>query len=842
MATRRWGKVLRALQSHDGRLAEDPLRFVQATSTGGGRSGNGGDPDPQLILDVSDVSQGLYAHVVAASGLGKPGLQVSQDIEYAVRAAARLFEEGDLAGELAGALGLAKEAGARNICTIAALLLANACLLHRRLCEVPGLESLPKLNKVGGASDSAAVLRTAWQAILDRDYAPVFEPPLAVLDALPARRYVGHALRILAECANRVADSLSALGYDHSGPLYHRILPNAQAYGAFYTNNLSALMLARLALDKGFVNWADPKAVSQLRIMDPACGTGTLLMASLHVIKKRLEEEGRGCTDDSHTHGTPDDMWLHQVLVEEVLCGLDVNRHAIQLAACNLTLGAPTVDYRRMNLLTLKHGPQPDGTVRAGSLDILGTADRADSLPALIRPLRTMDGLAAEQVDGSEGTAFPLGDLDVVMMNPPYTSNTHRNRHFGPAVVKRMQRHELDLRDQVLLMDPGAQGVIASNSIGTYFTPLADRLLHKDRGVLAKVIPATACTNASGLAERRFLARRFHIERIITSHDPRRIGFSENTSIHECLLIARRTTHEKHLPTEFVSLRKMPTTPSEALAAADAIASGDAHEWGQIAVWPTERVKAGDWTAVQWFDPQLAVVVGEIEASPHLEPLMQRYALGPSGRRIRDTYEKCDDDAKDAVRLFWSIASHLRRTMHGEPEEWRRPKFGKEALAERYWQQRSTVLVAERYDTVAGRLTALWTAEPSVGSGWTPVSIGNESRAKGLAAWWNSTPARLLLMNQRSRKLTYPKWSLAQLRRIRIPDEANPAWDMLADAWEEVHEKELLPMHQAKDCLVRRIIDAAAATALGVTEQRVADWRRRLANEPTVTNAPATWG
>lgn len=405
-----------------------------------------------------------------------------------------------------------------------------------------------------------------------------------------------------------------------------------------------------------------------------------------------------------------------------------------------------------------------------------------------------------------------------------------------------MQRHELDLRDIVLLMDPGAEGVIGSNSVGTYFTPLADRLLRKERGVLAKVIPATACINASGLAERRFLARRFHIERIITSHDPRRIGFSENTGIHECLLIARRTTRENDRPTEFISLRKMPTTPSEALAAADAIAIGDADEWGQIAVWPIERVKAGDWTAVQWFDPQLAVAVGKIEASPHLEPLMRRYDLGPAGQRIRETYEKCDEDATDAVRLFWSIASQLRRTMHGEPEEWRRPKFGKEALAAKYWQKRSNVLIAERYDTLGGRLTALWTSEPSVGSGWTPVSIGNERRAKGLAVWWNSTPARLMLMNQRSRKLTYPKWSLAQLRRVRIPGVANPAWDNLADAWEDVREKELLPMQQAKDCLVRRIIDASAATALGVTEERVADWRRRLANEPTVTNAPAIWG
>ncbi len=704
------GKVLRALQSHDGRLAEEPLRFVQATVTSGG--GGNGEPDSQFLLDLSDVSRGIYAHVVAASGLGKPGLQVSQDIEHAVRAAARIFEDGELADDLATVLGLPMEAGARNICTIAALLLANACLLHRRLCDVPGMEGLAKLNQVGGAYDPADVLRSAWHAILKRDYAPVFEPPLAVLGTLPRRRWVDHALRILAECANRVADSLSALGYDHSGPLYHRILPNAKAYGAFYTNNLSALMLARLALDENFCDWSDRQAVSRLRIMDPACGTGTLLMAALHVIKKRAQEADGRTRDGELSEGEQEK--LHRVLVEDMLCGLDVNRTAIQLAACNLTLGAPTVDYKRMNLFTLKHGPQRDGSVRAGSLEILGATDRADQLHALIRPLRSMAGLTAEQVDCAGDAEFPLKDLDLVMMNPPFTNNQKRNKQFGRKVAKRMQAHELRLRDDAEATDPGIRGVINANSVGTYFTPLAERLLHHRRGVLAKVIPVTACTNASGLAERRHLASSFHIERIVTSHDPKRPNFSENTNIHESLLVARRISRGEATPppppTEFVSLRRMPATPEEALAVSDAILSGKSAEWGEAFQWPSKLVEAGDWTPVQWFDGELANVVRRIEASPHLEPLDRRCAVGPAGRRIRDAYQNSGDDEADAVRLFWSINTRLRRKMHGRPEEYCRPKFGKERLAARYWHQRSNVLVAERYDTISGRLTALWTS------------------------------------------------------------------------------------------------------------------------------------
>ncbi len=296
-------------------------------------------------------------------------------------------------------------------------------------------------------------------------------------------------------------------------------------------------MLARLALDQEFTDWSDPEALENLRIIDPACGTGTLLMAALHVIKARAREAQR--LDDDGVAA------LHRQLVENSLCGLDINRHAVQLAACNLTLGAPTVDYRRMNLLTLRNGPQPNGDVRSGSLEILVAADASNSLRALRRPLLSLDGVEAEQVDRSGDVKFPLSGLDMVLMNPPFTSNDKRHRQFDRATVKRMQQHEMGIRDEVEARDDAAGGVIDANSLRTFFTPLMDRLLNQESGVLASVLPVTACTNASGRPERRFQANRFQVALIVTSHDPKALSFSENTSINECLQIARRPARSR---------------------------------------------------------------------------------------------------------------------------------------------------------------------------------------------------------------------------------------------------------------------------------------------------------
>ena len=599
------GRVLRALQAHDGRLAESPASFVkvyeQTTASAPPDSAGGSVQETagghiQRELELKEAEQGIYAHVVAASGLGKPGQLVADEIADAVRRASAILQDGELESPLAEALDLIPEddGGAKGICVVAALMLCNACLLQRRLRDEPEMKTILRLDKVAGASNPKEVLAIAWESILEKDYAPVFRPALAVLAALPDTKAVHDAIRALAECANRVADSLGDLGYDHAGPLYHRILGSARSDGAFYTNNVSAVMLARLAFTDDLVDWSDPEAVAQLRILDPACGTGTLLMAALQAIKARVSLRRDPTHDESDA--------LHKQLVEDVLCGLDINQHAIQLAACNMTLGAPTVDYQRMNLVTMPHGPQADGTPKAGSLEILNAADDAQDLRAMIAPRRSLQTLDGAQVSDSKEIRFPLHDLDVVIMNPPFTESKKRGRKFGAEALKRMQRLELDIRDRLQRRDDSAGRVLSINSIQTFFVPLAERLLHSRRGVLATVLPVAGCTGGSGLAERRFLAERFHIERIVTTHDPRRIAFSENTTIHECLLICRRHPGQDRPPTEFVSLARMPATAEEAVQAADAISARSCAEWGRRCVWPTRRVQAGDWTPVQWYD------------------------------------------------------------------------------------------------------------------------------------------------------------------------------------------------------------------------------------------------
>ena len=92
---------------------------------------------------------------------------------------------------------------------------------------------------------------------------------------------------------------------------------------------------------------------------------------------------------------------------------------------------------------------------------------------------------------------------------------------------------------------------------------------------------------------------------------------------------------------------------------------------------------------------------------------------------------------------------------------------------------------------------------------------------------------------RRAQKLTYPKWSKEHLKSLPCPRPETPSSRALTEAWERAKRTPLLPFAQAEGCVARQIIDKAAALAIGTEGSVVADWRRRLAAEPTITNVRA---
>jgi len=271
---------------------------------------------------------------------------------------------------------------------------------------------------------------------------------------------------------------------------------------------------------------------------------------------------------------------------------------------------------------------------------------------------------------------------------------------------------------------------------------------------------------------------------------------------------------------------------------ADAIVHGQARDWGGVCLWPADRVQTGDWTPVQWYDGALAEALFDLEGHDALAPAGSVLRKGATRQAAQDSWKGgSEGEHPEGTMVFGSVSARIRRTMLDAPEVLAVPGGRRAHLYDRVRESSGHLMVAERYDTVSGRLTALWSETSTFGFAWIPSTGPSRAYEKAVCAWWNSTPGRMLLLNRRAKKLTYPKWSKEHLKSLPCPKPAAPGVRALTEAWERANRIPLLPLAQAQRCAARHIIDNAAALALGVSEDEVADWRRRLAAEPTIANA-----
>lgn len=281
-------------------------------------------------------------------------------------------------------------------------------------------------------------------------------------------------------------------------------------------------------------------------------------------------------------------------------------------------------------------------------------------------------------------------------------------------------------------------------------------------------------------------------------------------------MVARRYNGGSRPDTKFIVLRRLPMDSIEVDEVHQRIETGDLGDWGSCHSWDAGHIAAGDWSPVQWFDGKLVEAVSILPQDKNLIPLGAAYQIGPSGQAIRGAFRKCNDDEPDAIPIFYSKSSKIQYLLQGEPEQMVASRPGKTAVAKRYSGEGSYFLIATRLDTQSGCLTGLYCDTRRVGSGWLPVHCNDKDIAKALTAWWNSTPCWLLLLNQRSGKLTWPAWSVDQLKRIPVPDFHNVSAEPLIAAFEQVKDEEMKPFALHTENPARTVLDKATAKTLGM--------------------------
>ena len=658
----------------------------------------------------------------------------------------------------------------------------------------------------------------AWDLILALDYRPIFETACAALRACPADPAFSAAVRETGKAALEVASNIAGLRHDLMGRIFHTVLDTARYDGSFYTTTAAATLLAQLAVTSDMRDWSAPDALDDLRIVDPACGTGTLLMAAAERIR------------DLSSRRTPDDDRAARTLIENVLSGYDVNLTATHMAATTLGLLSPSTQFRSMKIGRTFLGVDGEGDAYLGSLEFLDQNPKMMSWPNAAR--------AVEQIDDGGEMARP-DPADLVIMNPPFTQHDLRYQQFDHD-----EKWTIRAREKRIF----ANRPVHLSSIGNAFLVLANQLCDANAGAIASVLPTATATHTTSLEIRKFLARNYHVELIVTSHDPERTYFSENTSIGEMLLVCRswRDSKKPKPPTRVVNLAINPSTPADAINLASAIENDtvESQGYGTAQEWDADTIAEGDWGGVQFLSPYLCDQFSKVGGSDFFPSTLLGTISTWGSANIRLTFDRSAMPGKDGMAALWHHKTDVIRTMSANTDTYIIPKKGKEKYARRLWHQRGLLMLPTRARLNTVRTLSVRLDRRALGSAWVPCKpnvegVSQELAEKALCVYLNSSVGVLAMLGNRSNKApSYPQFSMDDLRKLFVPnfgDIGTGAVWTLALAYDALSQNEILPLPSMDACPTRRALDDAVCAALGADAETVSEIRRQLSAEPSVT-------
>jgi len=613
------------------------------------------------------------------------------------------------------------------------------------------------INSLRSAPPSGIInfLKLECKKIMKINYDPVFALANSVCQSFPTSPDTD---RILKKLIDTVLDVLSTgvlLRHDLMGRVYHRLLlrTTGKYYATFYTSIPAASILSNLGVKtpNPDLNWSfeNLKSVRELKVLDPACGSGTLLSGVYMALKDKY-------ILDRYNAERPEMLDLnefHRILLEHVLIGLDILDYAGHLTLTTLALHNPKATFNDSNIYILTAGIK-NGEVHLGTLDFL---DKQRSLIGKgfgVAPKKK--GMAAEREQVIE---VPKESIDIVIMNPPFSRSAGTvNIKFG--YEEKDIRVRLDKRLREIGKSLGYEG-IGQAGLGAYFTVFGSESL-KYGGRLALVMPRAILSGVSWEKIRKeVFLKEYEIEYIVSNYDPgdKDLGiepwnFSENTDLGEVLIVARKTnkpTKERY--TTFINLWNKPKNELESLK----IVSDSVKARQKQGL----RFLEGEGYEVLNLNKEVGVVYNLSQrylqknflipclfANPNLNTLLFKLvygklvplvpfekiatSLGVDRKQVEDSFRLVSH--KTTYPILWGLPQSIN-TMEVRNYDYASPK---KQNADSVYAKKGNLLVSGTTYLKNSSITALHTSTPILATVLWEVPL-NEEDAKILTLWLNST-------------------------------------------------------------------------------------------------------
>ena len=560
------------------------------------------------------------------------------------------------------------------------------------------------------AQTSPQGLRNSLQRLKKIDYSESLELILRVLKLVPSDPDLqNHISKIYRQITENV-EIFRRSGWEVLTYVYQSLLSKTyrDAYATFYTKFPAASLLARLAIDD-----------SSMTVLDPACGTGSLLLASYN--RRMWLALGR-----SPSTGKT----LLEEVSEDILTrttGLDALNASKNIAGAVLTIASLGIPREPLSLFHVRVGRDS-----AGSLNFFNPNTKT-----LKEKLRKKYSL--------------------VIMNPPFTRSDRIPNLIGQEARRWLGNAELKF-GKVKISN------IFSAGLAKPFMSLADALSER---LIAAVLPNSILSRSGWRDIREGLAKSWKINFIVLSWAKGIPNFSSQTDFREIMCVVSRKDGKEEIPLRVINLLKSIDEMDEV----DITLIDRAAKIGQRAVWRRSNILATINTFTQ--DDVKKLVDNLYRLVAFLDPKLSELhkAFLKCSKRFGAVFKIGSEiDHKTGLEIGKDI--EVKRGVKWSKAIWgsgkkalvksskTKPKYKVVAMDEskavvKFWKEQKTFYASQMFLLRRGQLDtqyvlAFTTEEPAVSNVWWPLKTKvNKRTAEATILFLNSTFGLIHLLGER---------------------------------------------------------------------------------------------
>ena len=709
-----------------------------------------------------------------------------------------------------------------QLLAIATAIMINAMMYQQKLAGNNDIRSIEQLN-VESRCDQAGFLKE-WEKILNLNYWPIFHLAYELLAHITPRRYAFGALESMANTAIRLVQLGVSDSSDLAGAVFQRFIGDRKYLASFYTRPESATLLAHLSIsDDG---WENAKKMTEFKVADYACGTGTLIHAAYHRINQLVQLTGQD-TSQYHAH-----------MMDKALTACDIVPSAAHLTASMLSSVHPGEAYDGTRVLISEYGELEDGRVAIGSVELL---DRATLAP--IFPLGAPTRITGRKEDYSNYMVeTPDNSQNLVIMNPPYTRAMSDWKEGGEGTWKQYRGLATGIEAQKRMRDREKE--LCKNScynghagLSTAFVAVADQKL-KPEGIIALVLPLTSMHGVSWQKVRKMLrdkyTKSFFVA--IAHDDPSGQAWSADTNMAECLVVAQKSNflNDKHRGL-FATLYKRPISQMEAVEFARAILSSSSNgrirrlEDGPIGGSP---IKLGDeiigeiidspltddpWSWIPIKDQAISQAIYSLNHGRLFLPRMKEsgaigieinqistfaqvgWAANNIGNNKSAAFDRRPITDAATYPMLWACRSEVQRNLVVEADQEGAIRRGKTHNANKIWGMRSRAHLAAEIGYTSQSIGAAFTKNETIGGrSWPNIKLPTIEHEMAFCLWGNTTLGLMQYWyhasRQQGKRGILPVSSIATMPFFNVLSLSTKQLSHVKRLFKEFEEKEFLPV------------------------------------------------